>query len=443
MIRFLFLFLIHCVLTPLYGQDSGNHLLQSGPMVGYAQMREVMLWVQTTRPAKVYFAYWPQGIPDSIHYTQKVQTHKDRAFTAHVVADEVEPGRTYEYALFINEQVVKLPYPTQFKTPPLWQWRTDPPTFTVATGSCTYINELPYDRPGKPYGGEYEIFSTIYAQQPDIMLWLGDNVYLREADWFSWTGIIKRYTHTRSLPEMQPLLANTANYAVWDDHEFGPNDADRTFIHKDKTLKAFKLFWANPSYGLPEACDLNGITGYFQWGDVDFFLLDNRWFRSPNDCQTCEKTILGTAQLGWLIEALAASKATFKLVAVGGQVLSTVERWETYANLAPEERNYLLARLAAEGVRNVIFLTGDRHHTELSKYVNEQGWTVYDLTSSPLTSSSGARDEVNKLRVSGTLVTKRNFVTLTFSGPRKERVCTLRCFDSSGKELWHYEIQAE
>ncbi len=242
---------------------------------------------------------------------------------------------------------------------------------------------------------------------------------------------------------MQPLLANAANYAIWDDHEYGPNDADRTYVHKDKTLRAFQLFWGNPSYGLPGACGPNGITSYFQWGDVDFFLLDNRWFRPPNDCKTCEKTILGKEQLEWLIEALAASKATFKLVAVGGQVLNTVERWETWANLAPEERNYLLGRLAAEGVRNVIFLTGDRHHTELSKFVNEQGWTVYDLTSSPLTSSSGPRDEVNKLRVPGTLVTRRNFVTLTFSGPRKQRTCTLRCFDAQGNELWQYVIEAE
>ncbi len=429
-------------MQPAAAQNPAD-LLQSGPMVGYAEMREVMLWVQTTRPAIVFFAYWPEGQPDSVHYTDMYETRKEEAWTAHLVADEVEPGRTYEYQLYLNKQPVKLAWPTRFKTPPLWQWRTDPPEFTVATGSCAYINEPPYDRPGKPYGGEYEIFTSIYEQHPDIMLWLGDNTYLREADWFSWTGIVKRYTHTRSLPEMQPLLANASNYAIWDDHEYGPNDADRTFVHKDKTLRAFRLFWGNPSYGLPGACGPNGITTYFQWGDVDFFLLDNRWFRPPNDCKTCEKTILGKEQLEWLIEALAASKATFKLVAVGGQVLNTVERWETWANLAPEERNYLLGRLAAEGVRNLIFLTGDRHHTELSKFVNEQGWTVYDLTSSPLTSRSGPRDEVNKLRVPGTLVTKRNFVTLTFSGPRKQRTCTLRCFDAQGNELWQYVIEAE
>ena len=50
------------------------------------------------------------------------------------------------------------------------------------------------------------IFSkAMHAQRPDLMLWLGDNTYLREVDWYTRTGFIHRYTHTRSLPELQPL----------------------------------------------------------------------------------------------------------------------------------------------------------------------------------------------------------------------------------------------
>jgi len=35
-------------------------LLQSGPMLGYSEMKEVLLWVQTKEKAKVQFAYWPK-----------------------------------------------------------------------------------------------------------------------------------------------------------------------------------------------------------------------------------------------------------------------------------------------------------------------------------------------------------------------------------------------
>lgn len=32
-----------------------ENFLQSGPMVGYSTMKEVLLWVQTNKPANVHF----------------------------------------------------------------------------------------------------------------------------------------------------------------------------------------------------------------------------------------------------------------------------------------------------------------------------------------------------------------------------------------------------
>ena len=47
--------LISCLIfTPLYAQD----LINSGPMVGYSTMQEVLLWVQTSENAKVHFEYY-------------------------------------------------------------------------------------------------------------------------------------------------------------------------------------------------------------------------------------------------------------------------------------------------------------------------------------------------------------------------------------------------
>ena len=75
----------------------------------------------------------------------------------------------------------------------------DAPDFDFVAGSCFYINEEAYDRPGKPYGGDYQILDAIYRDKPDFMVWLGDNTYLREADWDSKSGIYHRYSHTRAL----------------------------------------------------------------------------------------------------------------------------------------------------------------------------------------------------------------------------------------------------
>lgn len=431
-----FVLTISCLTT--FAQKS---LLQSGPMLGYSEMREVLLWAQTTEAADVQFAYWPVGDKDFEERTETYRTSKAEVFTAKLVADKVEPGLTYEYELRINDKAVKLDYPTVFQTQELWQWRKDPPTFTMALGSCSYVNEPVYDRPGDGYGGDYQIFTAIHERHPDAMLWLGDNVYLREVDWFSRTGIMARYTHTRSLEEMQPLLASTHHYAIWDDHDYGPNDSDRSYIHKHTTLEAFRRFWGNPTYGLNG--DASGITTAFQWADMDFFLLDNRFFRRPNRRSSGEPVYFGEDQLEWLIDALANSRAPFKFVATGGQILNTEALYENYVNLAPEERAYLLGRIEEEDIKGVIFLTGDRHHTELSSYVNGRGNVVYDLTVSPLTSGAGSnRDgENNAARHDGTLVLQRNFGLLTVSGPFRKREMLIQIFDTEGEELWQERIE--
>ncbi len=434
--------LILLLLSSAFALPAQHPLLQSGPMVGYAEMLEAMLWVQTKAPAKVQIAYWnAEGKPDTL-LTDPVQTQKHAAYTAKLIADKVQPGQRYRYQLRIDGKAVSLPYPTEFQTLPLWQWRTDPPEFSFAAGSCAYVNDPPYDRPGNPYGGEYQIFSAIHRMRPDFMLWLGDNTYLREVDWNTRTGILYRNTHTRSLPELQPLLASTHHYAIWDDHDFGPNDSDGSFAFKELTYEAFQLFWPNPSFGVNGQ---KGTTTFFQWGDIDFFLLDDRYFRSANNRKTGDRQILGKEQLEWLISALAFSRAPFKMVAVGGQVLNSAPVHENFSANHSAERELLLKRIEEEKIKGVIFLTGDRHHSELSKLVNKAGNSVYDLTVSPLTAGAArttADSEKNIYRVEGTFVNKRNFATLHFSGPRTARVLRMRVFDVEGAELWSREIKA-
>lgn len=149
-------------------------LLQSGPMLGYCEQREVMIWVQTTEPATVQIEYTDDA--GTALRTATYRTRAEEAHTAKLVADRVQPGQHYTYRVFINEKAVDLPYPTEFTAQPIWRWRNDPPDFTVALGSCNYVNDPPYDRPGNGYGSEYEIFTAIDAKNPDLMIHLGDNM---------------------------------------------------------------------------------------------------------------------------------------------------------------------------------------------------------------------------------------------------------------------------
>jgi alkaline phosphatase D len=276
-------------------------------------------------------------------------------------------------------------------------------------------------------------------KKPDMMLWLGDNNYLREVDWNTKTGIHHRYTHSRSIKELQPLLASTAHYATWDDHDYGPNDSDRSFPYKHLTEDAFNLFWANPNTNVT---GLGGITGTFQWEDCEFYLLDNRYHRSPNNEQAADKQMWGREQLNWMLDHMQGSNAPFKFVATGGQVLHAAAVYENVENY-PEEKAYLLAEIARRNISGVIFLTGDRHHTELTKLDRRGTYPLYDLTVSPLTSGThAARDEGNHLQVEGTLYNEKNYGLMTISGPRRDRVLTIQIFNNKNELAWEREIKA-
>lgn len=417
-----------------------QNILQSGPMVGYSSMREVCIWVQTNAQAKIKIAYWNVNSAEKKYYTSEKTTAPADGLSAKLIVENLEPGQTYNYELYINNKICKRPYQLKFQTQKLWQWRTDPPQFSFAAGSCLYINEEVYDRPGKPYGSDYDILSSIYEKHPDFMVWLGDNWYYREADWDSWNGILKRITHTRSLPELQPLLGSVHHYSIWDDHDFGPNDSDRGFWNKEKTFEAFKLFIPNPSFGINGK---PGITTFFQWGDVDFFMMDDRYYRTPDSRKTdTGRGILGEEQIEWLIDNLSSSKAPFKIVAIGGQVLNPYkdERLETYANY-PEEKERILKLIQDERIEGVIFLTGDRHHTELTKLERKGSYPLYDFTISSFTAGiSPGKDEANILRVPGKLADEHNFAVFNVSGSRKNRSLKCTVYNVKGKIIWDYII---
>jgi alkaline phosphatase D len=410
-------------------------------MVGYGEMTEVMLWVQTTEPATVRIGFWPETDSAAQAWSAPVRTASEEYCTAHILLDDLVPGTRYRYRLEIDGRDVTLPHTLRFQTQPLWQWRTDPPEFTVALGSCLFVNDSLFDRPGDPYGGDYRILEAIAARNPDLMLWLGDNTYYREMDWTSVRRMNERQAHTRALPELQALLGATHHYAIWDDHDFGPNNSDRTFPLRREALDVFRRFWANHTYGIEEA---RGVFGRFVWGDVEFFLLDDRYHRSPNAMpEDSTTTMFGREQLQWLKESLVSSLATFKIVANGNQML-VPNRFESFAKYRREYEEFR-SWLEASGVEGVLFLSGDRHLTELNRLDREGSYPLYEYTSSPLTSAPAARlpEEPSLTRVEGTLVKdRRTFGLVRFDGPRRDRRLTMECYDAGGTLLWSHRVMA-
>lgn len=427
------------VFLSFFSANAQQAKLAAGPMPCYTEKREVLIWLQTSSTARVSLQYYPaDNISEKITSDEIITTASD-GFTARIILKRLDPGKTYNYDLYINGVKTEKPWKFSFKTQKLWEWREDAPDFSFITGSCAYVNEETYDRPGTPYGGDYGIYEKIAANKGDFMLWLGDNVYLREAEWATRDGMIYRYSHTRALPEMQQMLASMHHYAIWDDHDFGPDDSDRSWRNKADALDVFKMFWGNPTYGVEGK---PGITTSFRYSDAEFFLLDNRYYRTPNNRKTGERTVLGEHQREWLIDALAKSNATFKFICMGGQFLNPVARFENYANFE-EERKWLLDHILAEGIKGVIFLTGDRHSSEVDVMPREGSYPLHEFTISTFSAgaSNSAIKEENYFRKEGTLFTERNFAKISITGKKKERVLTCKLFDKNGIEKWSYSIK--
>jgi alkaline phosphatase D len=420
--------------------SSNAQILHSGPMLGYSEMTETVIWLQTKTSARVHLKYWKQGEPKSAKISKTIQTDDTNDHIARFTISGLDFGARFEYEIYLNNQKLNFSYPLQFKTQQHWRWRTDPPDFKFAIGSCAYINDPPFDRPGRPYGSGYEVFPAIADQKPDFMIWLGDNYYFREPDWLTERAMRYRVAQNRALPEMQRLLASTHHYATWDDHDFGPNDSDGTFRGKDWALKIFQDYWANNTYGHD---DIKGVFGRFEWADVEFFLLDDRYHRTPSKGEKDRREMFGEAQMRWLRESLRNSGATFKIIVGGNQMLNPQTPKESWNEFVGEQKRFF-EFLREEKIEGVVFLSGDRHYSELIRRTDLGTYPLFDFTSSPLTAGNSKpfkEEENNPHRVPNTLVLEtKNFGLIEVSGKPKNRKLTLRTIDIKGKERWRHEI---
>ena len=267
-------------------------------------------------------------------------------------------------------------------------------------------------------------------------------------DFGSEWGLYYRATRDRSWPVLQGLLKAMPQYAIWDDHDFGPNNSDKSYAFKEPARELFKKYWSNPSYGE----NGEGIYTKFSYSDVDFFLMDDRWFRDNdfkaptiNGKPNPDKRMWGEKQMEWLKDALKSSLATFKIIVTGSQTLnpaSTQDCLQSY----PIEFNEIMDYLMQEKINGVVFITGDRHHSEVIKYDRAGGYSLYDITASPFTSGIGkvGPDEAkNPARIAGTLVEAQNYGRVSITGGPRDRVLKVEFIGLKGDKLGEWSIRAD
>lgn len=421
-------------------------LLYSISTLTYSQSRHVFLGEVTHRTANVTYTknHVFAGRSFDSYYLQHAEGGNEglhRGISLESSFSGLMPGETYKIIEVAQHPLETAQLDTTllltFTTPIDWEHRMSAPDFSFVTGSCSYVNESKTDRPGVPYGGAYTIYHHMASESADFNLWLGDNIYLRPSDYTSEYGIERRYINSRQLPDLQELLTSRPNYAIWDDHDAGPNNCVGTFALIDETREVFKSYWPRESYGTPEVDDLRWISTY---SDCVFIGLDNRSHRTSE--HSSNPQILGKEQIDWLVSQVRFHRsASFIVVAIGGQVLNSAAVYENYAQY-PEEREYLLSQLAEIGYENLVFFTGDRHHSERSQ-IEIDAHRIVDFTVSPMTSgpSTVVADELNENRI-GNYIDERNYAVVSITGQRGERIMTVTYKNSEGEEISRHTIES-
>ncbi len=430
-------FILSCLIVVLlnYTSPLGAALL-SGPMLGHVDMREATIWLQAEEPCTLSIRYHETGSKENF-LSMSAKTDPNLANAVTIRLDKVESGKTYNYEVFQDGNKIGPSY--QFKTPENYYFRAPPPDFSFAVGGAHYVMEEGFEPPYQLLGGGYGIFKAIQAASPDFMLWMGNTAHLRRNDYTSQSGIFKRFTHSRNLPELTTLLASTPHYATWSHADYSFHNDGKFASYRSNAEKAFKAFWPRPV----EVPVLEGIATRFRYADADFFILDVRSYRDdiPNSKRLPE--ILGEDQIEWLRQELIRSDATFKIILSGSPILNPADNAENLS-YAEVEHNSLLEALRRENISGLFFISGGKYFGELTKLVHASNYNLYDLTIGPLTASpSTSETELNYFRVPGTSTAEQQFAIIRISGPEEDRQLDIQVRSMEGAELWSRTIHAK
>ncbi len=345
-------------------------LLFGGPVVGNVTADAATIWVRTTEPTTVRIVAAEGDSPPGAITSETVKTAPAGDLTAAPRLAGLKPFTAYRYNVIVGEKPVFSKTLPSFRTFPAPGQKV---TFHVGFGGGARYNP-PKER----------IWKTIAARNPIAVLLLGDNVYI---DTPRFRNKQRAYYYRRQLrPEYRALSSTCGIYAIWDDHDFGKNDCAGG-LHpfkpawKPATWKVFCENWPNPYFGGGEKQP--GCWFDFSIGDVDFFMTDGRYYRDFK-----KGTMLGPVQKKWLLEKLAASKATFKVIASG-------TLWTRHADKGgkdswwgvKEEREEILSLIDRNNIGGVILLSADRHRTDVYEIKRPKGYTIYEFETSKLTNN--------------------------------------------------------
>lgn len=345
------------------------HKLVHGPLLGSVSATTASFWMRTSIESDVEVIVSSSETGKEVCRSKKTKSSASEDFTAVAVVDQLSAGTDYQYSIELNGKPCAS---GTFRTPAP---AGEASKFVIAFGG------------GAGYVPENEkMWNTIGTFDPQAILLLGDNVYIDDPE----SVAMQQYTYHRrqSRPEWRKLTARSPVFTIWDDHDFSTNDSwggaevDKPFWKKDWVFPIFRQNWANPGYGGGDAQP--GCWYSFGMGDVDFIMLDCRYYRT--NPKESPRSMLGPVQKDWLKKQLAESNATFKVLvsSVPWDFRTKGKSFDTW-NGYKEEHEEILSFIETQEIEGVLLMSADRHRSDAWKISRANGYDFYEFNSSRLT----------------------------------------------------------
>ena len=399
----------------------GSDFLSQGVAVGDVSSQSALLWLRTNGPASVQIEWatvsqWERAsklatVVAPVSRTVSITTTSETDYTLTIPLEGLSPATRYRYRVLVGsaDQTTRqlsasLAAKGEFTTLP------DEKISTAVT--FAWSGDLGgHGRCRQGIGG-YPIFDLIQQRNPDFFLFLGDTIYSDHvcpsppnepgADFKATTLQTYRVRHRyqRGAEALQRFLRTVPVYVIWDDHEVKNNFAGPFEEQMPAGRQTFREYWPISS----PVDDPHRLYRRVRYGaDLELFILDTRQYRSRNaDPDGPAKTMLGSAQLAWLLDGLGTSTATWKVIVTsvplsipkGGD--ATVPGNDGWAG-GPDgtgfehERQVIVDVILHDTIKNVVFIGGDVHWVQANAYDPNQDGVIdfHEYIAGPLSAPPG------------------------------------------------------
>jgi alkaline phosphatase D len=419
---------------PYLSRAADRPRIASGLASGDVSTDSAVVWARADRPAHMRVECSTVESFKTIISVGSSDALPESDFTSKVLLDGLPPGQDIFYRVRFEDLALSgISGETQ-----IGHFRTAP----ADEGSISFV--WSGDTAGQGWGidasrGGMRTYGTMLENRPDFFIHSGDHIYAdcpipSELDLPNgeiWRNIVteEKSTVARSLAQfrgnyrynlldgnLRAFNAQVPMLAQWDDHEV-TNDwspigtADETGYAEDGTSRLVERARRAFHEFMPVRATLAQAGRIYRrvtYGPLlDVFLIDMRSYRDSTWNKRDDPTdtfILGAAQLAWLKRELAASDATWKVIAADLPIGLISEDAIALGNGPPERREHeiadLLSFMKRAGIRNVVWLTADMHYTAAHYYdpnraVFQDFEPFWEFVSGPLHAGTWAPGELD------------------------------------------------